>query len=1295
MSTDKPQEPIVYTRLKDLHLKTDLVREGQPTCALVAPASGEYGQQARRLQQCIEELTGVQVSIVTDDSPAAAVPLTGNLILLGHRSTNRAIGKLYDLFYTMLDLRYPGPGGYEVRTLHNPFGNGHNVVFVGGSDLDGVNAATDAFVAQLRSAASVRTGAADSLSVGNLMEVKLGRGLTVPTELRDAQVWEASAGSGSVGYFGWNSLSKRLALYYMTGDEFHAREFLRLAFPDAQVLQELTEIDEERIENKNDPIAGPYHYNGYLMILLWDLVEESPVFSNEERLRVTNAFSRQLFDPGGYQPGGVYNLTETPPCVGDRHAMWAAIQLFCLCRYFETYYPNPLSAAGLRSAKLFFSPLHQHAWVRGEGASLPWVCTGVEPVLTYMLLSGDRQPVANGVLHTILRNWETLISGRQPDWALHYASLACLHKAAYLAQDSRWILYRQRTGQEVDLFRLGQSYWPEDSLPAASPNDLVGRWSVNCLTKEAWRDRKNGLPLEHSFLFASCRSATDASGDFALLVGLNDYGRTPYYAAALVELRLAGRTLLQGYRNQVFTTAKGLAKPHLSRDAALRQAEVTGDTALAVTEVPCAGWCRWRRILALRTGRFVVFADELTLEENTESVDVQFQWETPSCWRKPTSDGLLQMELRPRPKGSVIPGLQMPDGQAFVATEDAAEVAEIRFVDRVVASLHDTVATWNTTVAMSAGVPLRFFSLLSLPSPVEQGVLSCVRLALNAAALALPEPALAVQGTFEGVQAEFAVVANDHLFGHGLTGAVVRDVLLQADAPVDVDWHFTSGILHVVLSQEARLILNLESGVVPSSGGQPVAGKTNGDGLFVLNLPTGRWVIEGALPSLAALTHATEHLTRLLTEGRTKHEATARPAAPATPSEVATLRSTLTVNVGGPVADMTVIRSTGQPSVCIASGSAIYILTEEGHVACTMSADAAISVLRWWPEHELLLAGCDDDQVIAFTLDGARRWVFHSEEDPAVFRAAKQYWFRSAPGHGGIHGLHTGAFDSGRSRAFVGSACTLEILDENGGLVKRMPVFWGPGSVFELMDGPDESVNLVFAREPGDSSALAVVNSRAFELLATGAYNAVPPGHTEDCGGFASTNRHHLFYLDLDGDGLKELVSDINGTLNRVTVWNVGDRRLGSYDGQPLSSAQFGVVNLDSGRTMGRGNRQYRGIRDLDVADLHGDGKQDIVVALSNGWIVALTWQCERIWSTKLSSLPMVMKGIGSPRRCWPSIVVGCEDGSVAILDSQGGLMCHGTVNGIPTCIDALTTADDVSLALLATDRGEVAGFVP
>ena len=196
--------------------------------------------------------------------------------MLGNRSTNTTLGALYDRYYCLVDLKYPGPEGYVLRSVHNPFGNGHSVVIVGGSDPAGVDQGAKALAGILSKAAA----AAGEMSIGWTMDTKLGQGVKPPTDIREFETWEASKGYGSVGYFGWCSISKRMAMYYMTGDEFSAREVVRLSFPDPQALKDIEEIDGERIENKHDPLAGFYHYNAHLAILFWDLIEESPVFTD-------------------------------------------------------------------------------------------------------------------------------------------------------------------------------------------------------------------------------------------------------------------------------------------------------------------------------------------------------------------------------------------------------------------------------------------------------------------------------------------------------------------------------------------------------------------------------------------------------------------------------------------------------------------------------------------------------------------------------------------------------------------------------------------------------------------------------------------------------------------------------------------------------------------------------------------------------------------------------------------------------------------------------------------------------
>ncbi len=1381
-----PPEPIPpqYDKLKDPCIETDLVKDGQAGVTIVAPASGVYDAQASAIAGAIEKLTGVRPPVAKDDSAEAALPSKYNLILLGNRSTNATISNLYNWYYTLLDLRYPGPGGHVVRTLHNPLGDGHNVVFVGGSDDAGVQAATQVFIQKLKEAG----GGRGALTIGWMAEIKLGEGIEVPTDVRDMKIWDASKGYGSTGYFGWNSISKHMAAYYMTGREHDAREVLRLAFPDAQALKEIAEIDGERIENKDDPLAGTYHYNSHMMILFWDLIEESPVFSPEERLKVTNAFARQL---NHRKNEGVYGLTHPAQYVGSRHGQWSAISLYCLGRYFQKYYPDPIWDQCVRGAEFAFASLKKHAWAAGESDNLFWYNTGTAPILSWMLLSGDRAPLESGSLQTLLRAQEMLISGRVPDWALNSASIGYLHKAAYLTGDGRWIDYRNRTGVDLSVFRLGQSYWPDKSLEPRLPNDLVGRWSINPLPKPMWQARASGLPFEESFQFGSFRSAPDASGDFILLDGYNGASRNPYHCFAVLELRLDGHTLLQGYRNQVVTRADGMVEPKVAMDGALRYRDVLGTTAAAVGEVPNAAFCNWRRSLVQRVGKYALFVDDLTFRTDSDNIQAQTLWETPSatwdaeqnalrittsgvanvppgwysqraltknCTSQPAGEGMLaqldsigitllrateagqylemkfdlpqavegdlfadfvnyvdrgrvRLYLDGEPVGddydnyaqSVEPGHAPLGRHKLAAGEHRLRVEvvekhpglekcyvglagvsirpegaplpnqpgvfEIRPSDLVHASRRGAVSTLEWVGPARKGQHLIFFSLISSrPLDAKQG-LACLRLADNAAALALPAPAVAVVGQYEGIAAELAVLAEDHLYARRLTSASVADPLISADAAVDLDWDFATGALQVVAPEDTVLSLRLASVEGLTIDDVPTQAEVAGD-LFRLPLSEGRHVLAGAIPVPDAVAQTSERLAALLAEAREQRERLAAERAGAGKLAAPELAEALTGKVGGKVVDLVTIPGDDGQLICAAEGTRVHVLSPEGQEVMTLQTDGDIRMLRWWQEHNLLLVGCADEQVIAFDRSGKRKWVFVSEMDPAVFRAAKTYWFKSA--HPGIWGVYSGVFLDGKSQAFVGSACTLEIIDENGKLVHRMPQFWGDPAVFRFVDGPDGSINLLAARRTNGTNRWGIINNETLNPGQRGFYG-VPAGSTF-VGGWSAQNTHHIFYEDLDGDGVKEVVSDTNGTWNRVTVWDAS--------GKPLHDASFGP-----------GERiQARNMRGLDIADLDGDGKKEIITCTSSGLVVALDCQCGKVWSRRLPSAPNVMKAFALPGADGPWIVVGCDDGTVVALDGTGQVIRLGQVTGRPTRIASLETAAG-PVALLATDKGEIEGF--
>ena len=223
----------VKIELKDRHLTTALVRNGQAAAAIVGDAA-----LAGKLNAVISRLTGVTLPVLPHTAYENADRLDRNLIVIGNRDRNRTISNLYNRHFTLLDARYPGVGGNEVRSLHNPFGDHHNVILAGGSDPAGDAAAVEKLIGHLEKSRGVR----GELALGFLSDATLSPAYRVARDVKDIPLWEESAGYGNKGYFGWNSLAKNLAMLYITNDPYYKNEFMRLAFPkDQATLDELFE----------------------------------------------------------------------------------------------------------------------------------------------------------------------------------------------------------------------------------------------------------------------------------------------------------------------------------------------------------------------------------------------------------------------------------------------------------------------------------------------------------------------------------------------------------------------------------------------------------------------------------------------------------------------------------------------------------------------------------------------------------------------------------------------------------------------------------------------------------------------------------------------------------------------------------------------------------------------------------------------------------------------------------------------------------------------------------------------
>src|SRR5690606_15631455 len=96
--------------------------------------------------------------------------------------------------------------------------------------------------------------------------------------------------------------------------------------------------------------------------------------------------------------------------------------------------------------------------------------------------------------------------------------------------------------------------------------------------------------------------------------------------------------------------------------------------------------------------------------------------------------------------------------------------------------------------------------------------------------------------------------------------------------------------------------------------------------------------------------------------------------------------------------------------------------------------------------------------------------------------------------------------------------------------------------LFQVVPGPNGSLDLLASRRITDRPSLGVINNRTidttdFNIGSNYRFLTVPSGHT-DVPGWMDQTRFHLFHADVDGDGAGEVISEVTGAWNRVTVWN-------------------------------------------------------------------------------------------------------------------------------------------------------------
>ncbi|NMC74892.1 MAG: hypothetical protein GYA56_11150 [Geobacteraceae bacterium] len=168
-------------------------------------------------------------------------------------------------------------------------------------------------------------------------------------------------------------------------------------------------------------------------------------------------------------------------------------------------------------------------------------------------------------------------------------------------------------------------------------------------------------------------------------------------------------------------------------------------------------------------------------------------------------------------------------------------------------------------------------------------------------------------------------------------------------------------------------------------------------------------------------------------------------------------------------------------------------------------------------------------------------------------------------------------------------------------------------------------------------------------------YDGMPPGFTQ-MHAWLQRGVSALEVADLDGDGSDEVAYTLSGHWNELRV----------YEG---SGAARWV------RAFGPDRAGGSFMTALEVADLDGDGRNEVLTGTKMGWLHAFDRRGNLLWQRRFHSGISALAARGNTGR----VAVGCEDGALLLLDGAGNILASANLGRAVTKV-------------LNTPRGIVAG---
>ena len=622
METDAEDAKACGWPVTDIHYcrqrrsRIDLSGNVRPVIIL-CPENTAGTQAAKTISQALKTLGATHVTITSE--PKEALPETANIVALGNVNCNELIARLYWNRYAYEDALVPGPGGWSLRTVSDPYPwhNQGDVVIVGYSrDGDAAQAAQQ-FIQHLG---------------------KAKQPLILPPTILVSTAPRMSAATGAI-------FDKQTAPSFKTFADF-AERYLRTgrAVYAEYAVATLDRIVKAQNGNPTYDCDWPEETGSGRILALWDAFEETPHIKDERYGAYTRAVFRFVQTLPKHVSG--YAGLGTKDSVTWNHTTFPLLGLYFGSRYFADYYQLTSAAEHLRKAKACFLA-QAPSWKPQEDADSYMTLT-MNHTIDYCLGEWQYELLQQTELIPRLADYvigfcdNAGLAAGFGDTGIHAAPVLIpqvVPRALWWTRDPSylWIL-RHTQGQA-----WANPFHPD--LKPVEPKDHVGL-RVFPLTKQLYDYTTThrfyneplappNIPWKDTFDKVSLRESWDKKAQYILLDGFSRGKHLHYDGNAIIEYVDVGRRWLIDHdyltrntteHNMLSVLRNARANTLEPPCAELRaQADSGGRTGFVSTQVHDYMGVDWQRDLFWLKGEHLVVLDHVTALE-ADSFDLDLVW---------------------------------------------------------------------------------------------------------------------------------------------------------------------------------------------------------------------------------------------------------------------------------------------------------------------------------------------------------------------------------------------------------------------------------------------------------------------------------------------------------------------------------------------------------------------------------------------------------------------------------------------------------------------------------------------